>query len=201
MVARGPDLAATSEPSGRFLIRGIDGPVRAVEAGAPRYADWTRSDVKLTPGGTRALDVPMIVWMICIASILFMASVGPLVAGAVMLFFDQNLGTGFFDPRKGGDPILWQHLFWFFGHPEVYVVLLPAVGITAEIMTVFARKKLFAYRTVLYTTFATGGKLLVDFFGADDGAFAIAPQDGRMVVAGLAMSGSTRLAALLRLSL
>jgi cytochrome c oxidase subunit 1 len=73
-----------------------------------------------------------------------------------MLFMDQNVGTAFFDPDRGGDPILWQHLFWFFGHPEVYVVLLPAVGIVAEIITVFSRKKLFAYKTVLYTVFGTG---------------------------------------------
>jgi cytochrome c oxidase subunit 1 len=73
-----------------------------------------------------------------------------------MLVFDQTLGTSFFDPVHGGDPILWQHLFWFFGHPEVYVVLLPAVGIVAEIITVFSRKKLFAYKTVLYTAFGTG---------------------------------------------
>jgi cytochrome c oxidase subunit 1 len=94
--------------------------------------------------------------MIVLASMLFMGSVGPLVAGAVMLVFDQTLGTSFFDPVHGGDPILWQHLFWFFGHPEVYVVLLPAVGIVAEIITVFSRKKLFAYKTVLYTAFGTG---------------------------------------------
>jgi cytochrome c oxidase subunit 1 len=94
--------------------------------------------------------------MIVVASILFMASVGPLIAGAIMLFMDQNLGTAFFDPSRGGDPILWQHLFWFFGHPEVYVVLLPAIGITAEIITTFSRKKLFAYKTVLYTVFGTG---------------------------------------------
>jgi len=106
--------------------------------------------------GMRLYDIPIVVWMIVIASILFMASVGPLLAGAVMLIFDQTLGTAFFDPDRGGDPILWQHLFWFFGHPEVYVVLLPALGITAEVMCVFSRKKMFAYRTVLYTTFATG---------------------------------------------
>jgi cytochrome c oxidase subunit 1 len=106
--------------------------------------------------GMRMYDIPMVVWMIVVASILFMASVGPLIAGCIMLFFDQNLGTGFFDPGRNGDPLLWQHLFWFFGHPEVYVVLLPAVGMVAEIITVFARKKLFAYKTVLYTTFATG---------------------------------------------
>ena len=106
--------------------------------------------------GMKLYDVPLVVWMIVVASILFMASVGPLIAGAIMLVFDQQLGTAFFNPDRGGDPILWQHLFWFFGHPEVYVVLLPAIGIVAEIITVFSRKKMFAYRTVLYTVFGTG---------------------------------------------
>jgi cytochrome c oxidase subunit 1 len=106
--------------------------------------------------GMKMFDIPIVIWMIVIASILFMASVGPLIAGAAMLLFDQTLGTSFFNPAGGGDPLLWQHLFWFFGHPEVYVVLLPALGIVAEIMCVFSRKKLFAYKIVLYTTFATG---------------------------------------------
>jgi len=105
--------------------------------------------------GMRAFDTPIVVWTIVLASILFMAGVGPLIAGAVMLIFDQTLGTSFFNPNKGGDPILWQHLFWFFGHPEVYVVLLPAVGIVAEVMCAFSRKKLFAYKTIIYTLIAT----------------------------------------------
>jgi cytochrome c oxidase subunit 1 len=124
-----------------FLMGGINFVTTAMNSRAP---------------GMKMYDIPMVVWMIVIASILFMASVGPLVAGAVMLFMDQQVGTAFFDPDRGGDPILWQHLFWFFGHPEVYVVLLPAVGIVAEIITVFSRKKLFAYKTVLYTAFGTG---------------------------------------------
>ena len=124
-----------------FLIGGINFVTTAMNSRAP---------------GMKMYDIPMVVWMIVIASILFMLSVGPLVAGALMLVFDQQLGTAFFDPNRGGDPILWQHLFWFFGHPEVYVVLLPAVGIVAEIVTTFSRKKLFAYKTVLYTAFATG---------------------------------------------
>lgn len=124
-----------------FLLGGINFVTTAMNSRAP---------------GMKMYDIPMVVWMIVIASILFMASVGPLIAGAVMLFMDQQLGTAFFDPDRGGDPILWQHLFWFFGHPEVYVVLLPAVGITAEVITVFSRKKLFAYKTVLYTAFGTG---------------------------------------------
>jgi cytochrome c oxidase subunit 1 len=124
-----------------FLMGGINFVTTAMNSRAP---------------GMKMYDIPMVIWMIVIASILFMASVGPLVAGAVMLFMDQQVGTAFFDPDKGGDPVLWQHLFWFFGHPEVYVVLLPAVGIVAEIITVFSRKKLFAYKTVLYTAFGTG---------------------------------------------
>ena len=103
--------------------------------------------------GMRLWDIPIVVWMIVVASILFMASVGPLLAGSFMLVFDQQLGTGFFDPARGGDPVLWQHLFWFFGHPEVYVVLLPAMGIVAEVITVFSRKKLFAYKVVLLHDF------------------------------------------------
>jgi cytochrome c oxidase subunit 1 len=106
--------------------------------------------------GMKAYDIPMVLWMIVIASILFMLSVGPLLAGAVMLFFDQVLHTGFYDPARGGDPILWQHLFWFFGHPEVYVVLLPAIGMCIEVIATFSRKKLFGYKLLLYTAFATG---------------------------------------------
>ncbi len=106
--------------------------------------------------GMKMYDIPIVIWMIVIASILFMASVGPLIAGAVMLLFDQTIGTGFFDPARGGDPVLWQHLFWFFGHPEVYVVLLPAMGIVADVMATFARKKLFGYKVILYTAVATG---------------------------------------------
>ncbi|MEE9385429.1 MAG: cbb3-type cytochrome c oxidase subunit I [Nannocystaceae bacterium] len=129
-----------------FLLGGINFITTAMNSRAP---------------GMKMFDIPMVIWMIVIASILFLASVGPLVAGAVMLIFDQTLGTAFFDPNRGGDPVLWQHLFWFFGHPEVYVVLLPAMGIVAEIITVFARKKLFGYKTVFYTTLATG---ILSFF-------------------------------------
>jgi cytochrome c oxidase subunit 1 len=124
-----------------FLLGGINFVTTAMNSRAP---------------GMKMFDMPIVVWMIVLASMLFMGSVGPLIAGAAMLVFDQTVGTGFFDPVRGGDPILWQHLFWFFGHPEVYVVLLPAVGIVAEIITVFSRKKLFAYKTVLYTAFGTG---------------------------------------------
>jgi cytochrome c oxidase subunit 1 len=124
-----------------FLLGGINFITTLMNARAP---------------GMKMYDIPMVLWTIVIASILFMGSVGPLVAGAIMLLFDQIMNVGFFDPAKGGDPVLWQHLFWFFGHPEVYVVLLPAMGIVADVMTVFSRKKLFGYRTVLFTMIGTG---------------------------------------------
>jgi cytochrome c oxidase subunit 1 len=123
-----------------FLLGGINFIVTLMNARAP---------------GMKAYDIPVVVWMIVLASILFMLSVGPLIAGAVMLFFDQTIGTGFYDPGRGGDPILWQHLFWFFGHPEVYVVLLPAIGIVIDIVATFARKKLFGYKIMVYTAVAT----------------------------------------------
>ncbi len=129
-----------------FLLGGINFVTTAMNSRAP---------------GMKFTDIPMVVWTIVIGSVLFMASIGPLIAGAIMLFMDQNIGTGFYDPTGVGDPLLWQHLFWFFGHPEVYVVLLPALGITAEVMCVFARKKLFAYRVVLLTLFGTA---ILSFF-------------------------------------
>lgn len=100
--------------------------------------------------GMTPFRIPLVVWFINIASVIFMFSVGPLVAGAVMLLFDIIIGTGFYDPARGGDPILFQHLFWFFGHPEVYVLLLPALGVLGEIIPVFSRKPLFAYKTIIY---------------------------------------------------
>jgi cytochrome c oxidase subunit 1 len=123
-----------------FLLGGINFIVTLMNSRAP---------------GMKAYDIPIVCWFIVIAAILFMLSVGPLIAGAVMLLFDQTLGTGFYDPTRGGDPVLWQHLFWFFGHPEVYVVMLPAFGIVVEIIATFARKKLFGYKLVLYTAVIT----------------------------------------------
>ncbi len=100
--------------------------------------------------GMTPFKIPLIVWFLNIATLDFMVSVGPLVAGAVMLLLDNVVGTGFYDPARGGDPVLFQHLFWFFGHPEVYVLLLPALGVMGEIIPVFSRKPLFAYRTIIY---------------------------------------------------
>ncbi|MGE3538016.1 MAG: cbb3-type cytochrome c oxidase subunit I [Candidatus Tectimicrobiota bacterium] len=100
--------------------------------------------------------MPIIVWFQMIVALLFMFSVGPLIAGAVMLLLDRLVGTGFYAPAMGGEPLLWQHLFWFFGHPEVYVVMLPGLGLALEIFPVFCRKPLYAYRVLIWATIGAG---------------------------------------------
>jgi len=105
--------------------------------------------------GLTFFRLPLILWQLLTAAVVFLLSVGPLIAGAVMLLMDRIAGTSFFVPAGGGDPLLWQHLFWFFGHPEVYVILLPALGLAAEMLPVFSRKPLFAYRWIVYATIAT----------------------------------------------
>jgi len=112
--------------------------------------------LNLRTKGMTFFRMPLFVWMQNAANLIFMFSVGPLVAGALMLLSDRALGTGFFLPQQGGDPLLWQHLFWFFGHPEVYVLLLPSLGIVSEVVTCFARKPIFGYRMIIYSVFVAG---------------------------------------------
>jgi cytochrome c oxidase subunit 1 len=108
--------------------------------------------------GMSLMRLPIFVWMQVLASLLFLFSVTPLIAGAIMLLLDIILGTHFFRVEAGkiGDPILWQHLFWFFGHPEVYVILFPALGILFEVITTYARRPVFNYKLVVYATIVAG---------------------------------------------
>jgi cytochrome c oxidase subunit 1 len=118
--------------------------------------NFLTTTINLRAPGMTFFRLPLIVWMQITAAVLFMLSVGPLIAGAVMLLMDRVLGTSFYLPERGGEPLLWQHLFWFFGHPEVYVILLPGLGIVLEIMPVCSRKPIFGYRPIIYSTIAAG---------------------------------------------
>jgi cytochrome c oxidase subunit 1 len=118
--------------------------------------NFLTTTINLRAPGLTFFRLPLVIWMEFTAAVLFMLSVGPLIAGAVMLLMDRILGTTFYLPEGGGEPLLWQHLFWFFGHPEVYVLLLPSTGIILEIMPVFSRKPIFGYRTIIYSTIAAG---------------------------------------------
>jgi cytochrome c oxidase subunit 1 len=102
--------------------------------------------------GMTLMKMPMFVWTWLITAYLLIA-VMPVLAGAVtMMLFDIHFGTSFFDAAGGGDPVLFQHVFWFFGHPEVYIMILPAFGIVSHIISTFARKPLFGYDSMVYAT-------------------------------------------------
>ncbi|TQV73756.1 cytochrome c oxidase subunit I [Aliikangiella marina] len=102
--------------------------------------------------GMTLMKMPLFVWTWVITAFLLIM-VMPVLAGAVtMMLTDRHFGTSFFDAAGGGDPVLFQHIFWFFGHPEVYIMILPAFGVASEIIPAFARKKLFGYSSMVYAT-------------------------------------------------
>ena len=102
--------------------------------------------------GMSWMRMPLFIWAILTYAWLLLLVLPALSAGLTLLLLDRQAGTHFFDPTSGGNPVLYQHVFWFFGHPEVYIMILPAFGIVSEVLPVFARKPIFGYKAIAFST-------------------------------------------------
>jgi cytochrome c oxidase subunit 1 len=110
--------------------------------------------INMRAPGMTLFRMPLVVWSLFITAILLLLALPVLTSAVAMLLFDRTLGTSWFSPSGGGEPLLWQHLFWYFGHPEVYILILPAMGIASEILPVFSRKPVFGYHAMAFSMIA-----------------------------------------------
>src|SRR5271170_5688924 len=106
--------------------------------------------INMRTKGMYFFRLPLVIWSLFITAILLLLALPVLTTALALLLFDRMGGTHFFLPSGGGEPLLWQHLFWFFGHPEVYIMILPAMGAASDIISVFSRKPIFGYRAMAY---------------------------------------------------
>ncbi len=119
-------------------------------------ANFIATILTMRAPGMTLMRMPVFVWMMLVVSFLLIFSLPTVTVGLFQVIFDRNFGTLFYAAAAGGDPLLWQHLFWLFGHPEVYVLILPAMGIVSEVLPVFSRKPLFGYAFVVFSGIAIG---------------------------------------------
>ncbi|HYH50419.1 MAG TPA: cytochrome c oxidase subunit I [Acidimicrobiia bacterium] len=119
-------------------------------------ANFIVTTLNLRAPGMTLMRMPVFVWMNLVVSFLLLFAIPIITVALFELYFDRNFGSNFFNANMGGDPVLWQHLFWLFGHPEVYILILPAMGIVSEVLPVFSRKPLFGYSVVVFSGIAIG---------------------------------------------
>ena len=112
--------------------------------------------INMRAPGMSMMRLPVFIWMMLVVNFLLILSLPVITVALIQLLFDRNFTTNFFTPSEGGDPILWQHLFWVFAHPEVYVLILPSMGIVSEVLPVFSRKPLFGYPAIVFAGVSIG---------------------------------------------
>ena len=166
-----PPLSALGEIAGPGLGMGQDLWIISIAifcvAALLGALNFITTTLDLRAKGMTLMRMPLTVWSWFITAILGLLAFGVLLAAGVLLLMDRNAGTSFFIPgglvvsdqmidHKGGSPLLWQHLFWFFGHPEVYIAILPGMGVTSHILSTFARKPIFGYRAMVYALMGIG---------------------------------------------
>jgi len=128
--------------------------------------NFITTTLDLRAKGMTMFRMPLTCWAWFITAILGLLAFGVLLSAGILLLLDRNLGTSFYVPlvvvngqvmgHKGGSPLLWQHLFWFFGHPEVYIAILPGMGVASQLLSTFARKPIFGYKAMVYAIMAIG---------------------------------------------
>jgi len=140
---RGPDFWVVG-----LILLGIGSTTSAI--------NFIVTTINMRCPGMSLLRMPVFVWMILVIAFLTLFAIPVVTVALIMVYFDRNIGTLFFSPAHGGDPLLYQHLFWIFGHPEVYILILPGMGIVSETLPVYARKPLFGYAIVVFSGIAIG---------------------------------------------
>ncbi|WP_404462120.1 cytochrome c oxidase subunit I [Sutcliffiella horikoshii] len=112
--------------------------------------------INMRAPGMTYMRMPLFTWSTFVASALILFAFPPLTVGLALMMFDRLFGTAFFDPNLGGNTVIWEHLFWIFGHPEVYILILPAFGIFSDVFSTFSKKRLFGYSSMVFATVLIG---------------------------------------------
>jgi cytochrome c oxidase subunit I len=155
--AVGPDPAGTTAVThaSRMVYYSIGLQIAGI-ASLASAVNFIVTVLNMRAPGMTLMRMPVFVWMTFVTAFLLLFAMPVIAVGLWQMMFDVRFGAAFFDAARGGDPILWQHMFWIFGHPEVYILILPAFGIVSEVLPVFSRKPLFGYTAIVFSGIAIG---------------------------------------------